>query len=197
MIGKPLFSAGESDERAEGEGSVTVPTPLARFLTPSKRLSDEEAFEILYNPRRRHTMAFLHRRGRPCSMEELVEHISATENGVPIGELSNQQRRRVYVSLYQTHLPLLDETGAIEYDQERQRIAPGPAAPELIPYLETPTERPVPWRAYYRWLLLAYAVVGGAAVAGLVPVPSVWALALGGVLLFLGLAALHGLDRRR
>ncbi|MDL5360620.1 hypothetical protein [Halalkalicoccus sp. NIPERK01] len=197
MIGKTLSSEEESDERIDGEERLpSVPAPLSRFLLSTNRLSDEDVFEILYNPRRRYTMEFLHRRDRPCSMEELVEHIAATENGVPIGELDNQQCRRVYVSLYQTHLPMLDEADAIEYDQEAQRIAPGPAATELLPYLDTPTEREVPWRTYYLRLFLAYAAVGGAVAVGLVPAPSLLSLTFLGAVLFLAVAFLHGTQRR-
>ncbi|KYH25597.1 hypothetical protein HAPAU_22720 [Halalkalicoccus paucihalophilus] len=196
MVGKATSSEGGLDERGDGYRRIrSVLEPLYRFLYPSSRLTEEEAFEILYNPRRRATLQFLHRRDRPCSMEQLVEHIAATENDVPIEGLTNQQRRRVYVSLYQTHLPMLDEAGAIEYDQKAQRIAPGPATTELLPYLDTPPEREVPWRAYYLRLFLAYAAVGGAVAVGLVPVPSVLALTLLGIVLFLAVACLHGLDR--
>ncbi len=171
-----------------------MPVPFGRLFRPEERLSREEAFEILYNSRRRATLEFLHRHGRPCSMDELIDHIAATENEVPIGELTDQQRRRVYVSLYQTHLPLLDEADAIEYDQSTQAIEPGPCLDELLPYFDTPTEREIPWRAYYGRLFFAYAVVVAAVAVGLVPASSGLLLALAGLVLFLVVASLHGLD---
>ena len=44
------------------------------------------------------------------------------ENGTTPGSLSYDQRKRVYVSLRQTHLPKLSSAGAIDYDSDRSIV---------------------------------------------------------------------------
>lgn len=170
---------------------------LTRILYTPNRLEKEDVFEILYNSRRRHTLERLAQHDRPHSMEELVERIAAKENGIPIGELERQQRRRVHVSLYQTHLPLLEDVGAITYDRETNRIESGPVLRELIPYLDIPTATAVPWRAYYGRLLAGYVSLGIVVVIGLLSTPSLSTLAIGGALLFLALAVAHAVTSIR
>lgn len=173
-----------------------VPEPLCTLVRSTSRLEKEEVFELLYNPRRRATLRLLARYDRPFSMDELVEQIAAEENGVPVGELERQQCRRVHVSLYQTHLPLLDETGAIEYDHQADRIAPGSTLPELTPYLDAAdVTTTIPWRAYYRWLLAVYACLGAVVLTGAVGMPSLLVLSIGVSTLFLMLALVHGVSR--
>jgi len=49
--------------------------------------------------------------------------------------VSSDERKRVYVALYQNHLPQLDDVGLIEYDQSRGRVAAGPALQQASKYL--------------------------------------------------------------
>lgn len=155
MVCIEMASNSVADIWLTDEGGVLdhVPESLWRLVRVDHRLEQEEVFELLYNPRRRYTLELMVGRARPFSMTELVECIAAEENDVPIGELERQQRRRVHVSLYQTHLPLLDEAGAIEYDRRADRIVPGPGIRELTPYLDTGPTTTIPWRQYYGWLL--------------------------------------------
>ncbi|MCH7659138.1 MAG: hypothetical protein IH933_00660 [Euryarchaeota archaeon] len=164
---------------------------LTGIVYAPHRLEKEDVFEVLYNPRRRHTLERLAQHDRPHSMDELVERIAAKENDIPIGELERQQRRRVHVSLYQTHLPLLEEIGAIEYDREANRIESGKILRELTPYLDIPATTTVPWRAYYGRLLAGYAGLGVVVLVGLLGAPSLSTLAVAGALLFFALACIH------
>lgn len=189
MSGKSLLSA-RSIEAADLVGPVSE--RLQAFVRANHRLEKEAVFDLLYNPRRRATLRLLLQRDRPHSMDELVERIAAEENDVPVGELTRQQRRRVHVSLYQTHLPLLDDVDAIEYDRQANRIGPGPCMDELAPYLDTPAATTIPWRTYYGRLLLGYACLGGISLAGLIGTPSLFTLTLAISVLFLVLALAQG-----
>jgi len=80
----------------------------------SEELSQDLVFDILSNTRRRMVLYYLREYGAPASVQEIAERIAALENEIPPEELSRQQRKRVYVSLYQTHLPKLNEAGIIE-----------------------------------------------------------------------------------
>ena len=55
--------------------------------------------------------------------DELAERVAAEENGVPREELSSAQRKRVYVSLYQTHVPKMEDAGLVDYDQETSMVS--------------------------------------------------------------------------
>lgn len=93
------------------------------------------AFGILQNERRRRVLRYL--RDHPTTTQgDLAEHVAAIENGVPPGSLTSTQRKRVYVSLYQSHLPKLDDVDAIDYDPNRGTVARTPVTDEFLSYLE-------------------------------------------------------------
>lgn len=69
-------------------------------------------------------------------MGELAEIVSAKEHETTVAELTSTQRQRVYVSLYQNHLPELDTKGFIEYNQSRGIVRPTDRLEVFRPYLE-------------------------------------------------------------
>lgn len=90
-----------------------------------------EFFDLLSVHRRRHVVEEVAALGPEEEIElgALSNAIAYTENDVPNpGSVTGQQRKRVYVSLYQTHLPKLDEAGMIEFDRRSNLISRGPMA---------------------------------------------------------------------
>lgn len=85
-------------------------------------LSKDELFRILSNARRRYIIYHLHNAGQEMSLKDLATIIAAEENETEIGDVTDDDRQRVYISLYQTHLPKLEESGIIEYDEERRTV---------------------------------------------------------------------------
>jgi len=123
----------------------------------SEELSQDLVFDILSNTRRRMVLYYLREYGAPASVQEIAERIAALENEIPPEELSRQQRKRVYVSLYQTHLPKLNEAGIIEYDDNEGMVSLTDRALEIDTYLTPTTESTYPWQLHY----LVLAVIGG------------------------------------
>jgi DNA-binding transcriptional ArsR family regulator len=123
----------------------------------SGAMSPDLVFEILSNTRRRMVLYYLRQHDGVATVKELAEQIAALENDVDVDELRRQQRKRVYVSLYQTHVPKLEDAGIIEYDDASGEVRLTNRANEFDSYL-TPTSEPE-----YRWRLhyLGLAVVGG------------------------------------
>lgn len=77
-------------------------------------------FEVLQNKRRREVLKSLFESDdNVMTIGELAEIVAAKENNVPVNSLSSDQRKRVYVPLYQTHLPKLDNVGLVNYDSNR------------------------------------------------------------------------------
>lgn len=54
-------------------------------------------------------------------------------------------RRRVYATLKNTHLPVLDEHGLIEYDDTENIVCPSSTLAELDVYVEVLRDREIPW----------------------------------------------------
>jgi len=81
-------------------------------------LSKDTVFDLLSNSRRRFVLHYLERADGPVRLSTLAAEIAATENEVTVDELTSQQRKRTYVSLYQTHIPKLQDAGAVSYNAE-------------------------------------------------------------------------------
>lgn len=73
-------------------------------------------------------------------MRDVAERIAAREHDVEVQNLRSKQRQRVYIALYQSHLPKLDEFGVIEYDRSRGHIERTALAKQLDPYLDLTTD---------------------------------------------------------
>lgn len=153
-------------------------------------LTRDRVFDILSSPRRRYVLYFLRTEPNPIQLTDLAEHVAAWENDTTVEELSTQQRKRVYVSLYQTHLPKLAEAGLVDYDEETGAVAIDSKATELDPLLGEQRDRPA-WYRYYFAVAAAGATLIGASLLGAAIPPVVLAGAVVGS--FLLLTAAHGL----
>lgn len=91
---------------------------------PVTAITHDEAVDIMASERRRWVIEYLagEEPTATVTLSELSEHVAARENDCTIRELSSQQRERVYVALYQSHLGTLDNV--IEYDNDRKTIRP-------------------------------------------------------------------------
>lgn len=140
----------------------------------------DEVFETLKNSRRRETLRYLRENDGETTLSDVAEHIAALENDTTVRAISSAQRKRVYVGLYQCHLPKMDDTDVIEFEQNRGTIELGPNAEQLYPYLEEPETRE--WHKLYMGIAAAgfglfVAAQAGAASFGLTPtVVLIWLL---------------------
>ena len=121
-------------------------------------LTPDDVFEILSNHRRRMVLYYLRQHGDSAGVKELAEEIAAMENDVPVDELTSQQQKRVYVSLYQTHLPKMAETNVIDYDKDEGIVSLTEQTSDIDDYLTTGGQPTYPWRIHYAILT----AVGGA-----------------------------------
>lgn len=130
--------------------------------TEQERLSQDLVFDVLSSPRRRYVLYYLRQHGDEVELGTLSAEVAAWENEKPVEELTDQERKRVYVSLYQTHIPKLSDAGIVEYDQESGTVSLTGRAEEIDRYLRAGEGDLFPWQLYY----LAIAVVGAALLAG-------------------------------
>lgn len=86
------------------------------------QLSRAELFDVFSNARRRMAVRYLASQNGACDLSSVVEQVAAWENDVEATDVTRPQRRRVYISLYQTHLPMLADHGIVDWDPEAHRI---------------------------------------------------------------------------
>jgi hypothetical protein len=120
---------------------MTQPEPQQQDVpapdVDSDELSLSTTFELLKNRRRRETISYLLEHDGTSTLSDLAEHIAALENGIEVVELSSDQRKRVYIGLYQCHLPKLDKAGVIDFDKNRGTVVlRETVADQLVPYLQ-------------------------------------------------------------
>jgi len=115
----------------------------------SEGLSNEEIFDMLQNERRRHVLQYLRQHGGPVSLGDLADHVAAAEYDCLTDDVTSAQRKRVYTTLQQSHLPQMDEVGIVEYDSDEGVITTTEQTEELTVYLEIVPEGEFPWREYY------------------------------------------------
>lgn len=136
--------------------------------TSGEPLDEDTVFDILSNRRRRQIIYYLQEHGGEAPLREVANAVAGWEEGEVPEDVTEKQSRRVYVSLYQSHVPRLSEVGLIEHDDsgvirltDRVRL--------LDPYLNPHTDDP-PWQVYYLALGLVGVVLGVLVTLGLPPV---------------------------
>ena len=117
-------------------------------MSDTESLPLDQVFEVLKNSRRREVLKYLKGRDGSVSLSDLAEHVAAIENDTTVKALSSSQRKRVYVGLYQCHLPKMDDMDIVNFDQNRGRIELAANADQLDDYLDTDTEQNY-WHHYY------------------------------------------------
>jgi DNA-binding transcriptional ArsR family regulator len=99
-------------------------------------LKKDDLFHLLQNERRRRVLKYLSDTEGAVEMRAIAEQIAAWEQETTVQQLSSQERQRVYIALYQTHLPKLAEAGIITYNQSRGIVEETPLTDQVIQYLD-------------------------------------------------------------
>jgi hypothetical protein len=145
--------------------------------------SQDVVFDILSNRRRRYILSSLYQRDDPITLMDFANEIAAWENGVPPDEVTSDQQKRVYVSVYQTHVPKLQDAGVITYESDSGLIELTERAEDLVQYLPVERRDEPPWQLLYVGVTLVGLAVHLLGVFGVFPV------AVGGFVVVLGVLA--------
>jgi hypothetical protein len=100
-------------------------------------LSLDDVFHILQTFRRREAIRYMLQAGDLVKMCDVAEHVAAKEHETTVKQLLSDERQRVYIPLYQSHLPKLDEAGIIDYDKPRGIVRPGECLEQFRQYLDS------------------------------------------------------------
>lgn len=112
-------------------------------------LSEDEAFEVLSNKRRRFVIHALKRADEPVDLSELSTRVTAWEHDVEPEAVEYEDRRNVYSTLRRTHLPTLEEKNVVTVDEEANVVEPTSNLESLDIYVEVLRSREIPWSLYY------------------------------------------------
>jgi hypothetical protein len=107
--------------------------------TPMTDATPDELFEALRTERRRRVVRTIADLGS-VELGDLSEIIASQENDCAVAEVTTQQRKRVYVSLYQTHIPKLDDLGVVEAPEGDEPIESTEATGAALDVLATAVE---------------------------------------------------------
>ncbi|QWC20226.1 hypothetical protein [Halorubrum sp. 2020YC2] len=170
--------------------------------TRENGLSQDALFSLLSNPRRRYILQYLNRTGETIRLQALAAEVAAWENETEPEALTNKQQKRLYVSLYQTHIPKLEEAGIVEYDGDTGEIRLTDRGSDLNRYLDADApegDGGRPWGRYYLLITLAGALAYGlVAVGGGGPLDRTGLVVIGvGWVLLVALAAFHAVETER
>jgi hypothetical protein len=148
----------ESDEqttsRTRFDGISQLPgyETLQARLKPSRaeqRPTKDNIFDILRNRRRRYVLRYLDEHDGVVELGELAEALANWENEDDDAYITHRDRKRAYVSLYQTHLPKLDRAGVVEYNQPRGTVEIGPDYQYITGYLNHTHDNTLVWHRLY------------------------------------------------
>ena len=176
-------------DRWHGKGAYADPQNLTEDAA-SFRLSKDDVFHILQTKRRRIVLRYFRTADGPVRLRDLAEHVAAREHDVTVAEVTSDQRQRVYISLYQNHLPKLDEAGGVRYDKDRGIVEATDHIRTFDPFLDDLEERKNPWPGRY----------AGGVIVSVIGLLIVWAgavslshIVVGSLVLavFAGIATIH------
>ena len=142
----------------EVEEGATVDDPVVGD-GQSEDISSDVVYGLLADKRRRYLIHHLKQVDGPVSVGDLAEQVAAWENDKAVDEITSKERKRVYISIYQSHLPTLAKEGVVEYDEDRRVVGLSPSMTDREIYLEVVPSGSLPWSLFYVGLVVADAVL--------------------------------------
>lgn len=119
-----------------------------RSSQSDQRPGKDTIFDVLRNRRRRYVLRYLGEHEGVVELGALAEALADWESE---GDeyMTYKDRKRAYVSLYQTHLPKLDRAGIVEYNQPRGTVEIGPEYHHVKGLLQYSHDGTLLWHRLY------------------------------------------------
>lgn len=126
-----------SPERSDSEtaDAAETGTPVETPTDDGPPVDLNQVFGLLRNRRRRDVLWYLLGTDEQVSLSDLAETIAARECDKSVSQITSQERKRVYIGLYQGHLPKMDDCGAVAYNQQRGTVDRGANFEVFVEYL--------------------------------------------------------------
>jgi hypothetical protein len=173
------------DEAVDDDGSIGTDGSALQ----EDPLELNEIFDILKNERRRSVIEHLRTTDGPVELGHVAERIAAAENDKSVSAITYDERKRVYVALYQCHLPRMDEVGIVSFNQSRGLVELTDQATELEQFLDITPESTLWYRYYLSIAAVGLVLLAGSVVSGLLSATLVLGLVLVALFVCAGLHA--------
>lgn len=121
-----LREARQRPQRTYADGTPLVPD--------SETLATDEIFRLLSDYRRRHLLTHLLQKDGSVPLASVADYIVTRELGVTPEQVL-EARKQVYLTLYHSHVPKLEEAGFVAYDQAEDRVRATAETERVLPYL--------------------------------------------------------------
>jgi predicted transcriptional regulator len=141
--------ASVSQQRGQGEPSDATSAGLSTGDDDADPPSQDELFDVLSNRRRRYAVHALKREHGPVELGDVAEQVAAWEYDVDVEQVSYDERKRVYTALQQSHLPMMDNAGVVEFDKNRGTVEATSALEDVEVYMDVVHGNEIPWSVYY------------------------------------------------
>lgn len=126
-------------------------------MNSTEELTKDEVFEVLSSSRRRQILYHLHRRDGRADLRTLARDTAAEEVGDPVDD---DVVKRFYISLYQTHVPKLEQTGLVEYDSDEKSVVLTDRVSDIARVLNEDLGSNRQWATYYAVAALVGVLIG-------------------------------------
>jgi len=162
---------------------------------PLEEMTKSQIFDVLRNERRRYLLHYMKTADGEVELGDLATRIAAWEHGTDVDHVPSDQRKSVYTTLQQTHLPKMDDAEILEYDSDRGIVRRTEYTDQLSVYLEIVPRNELPWREYYLGLGFVSLALVAAVSVGIYPIsmldPAIWAGVIAAVLTTSALAHVY------
>ena len=196
-----LITAGDDNSSVGGIQVQAINTRLEPGDSGESvdSMSKDRIFEILSSARRRRVIRYLkeHAGETEIRRRDLAEQLAAWENETTLSEVTYKQRKRVYTSLYQSHLPKMYEYGFVNYDKNRGTVSLTPESANLDVYLEVIPEGDLTWGDFSVGLSAVGLAFVTASWFGAIPFVSGWLVAFMIAIAFLFISTAHAIYTRQ
>lgn len=103
-----------------------------RFRSPSAGTpAVDSALDALSHRRRRRLLAVLRDDDHWMAVADVVKALALDEGAATIEDVPDEEIAWIYASLFHTHLPKLEDDGAVERNRERNTVALTPRGERL------------------------------------------------------------------
>lgn len=95
-----------------------------------------DTFELLGHRYRRYVVRTLDEHGRELALADLADETARREYETTVAEISSEEVSEVYLSLYHSHVPKLEDGDVVHYDQESDVVVPRERVESLVQVLD-------------------------------------------------------------
>lgn len=116
----------QSDNRGS-QSLYSQPTPDAHTL--------DVLFDVLADQRRRYALECLLEFRTPIALADLASEVASRELETPVPDIPAEEVKRVYISLYHSHVPKMADANIVEYTQEQDTVALSTEREHIEPFV--------------------------------------------------------------